>query len=73
MQKLKRKVNNLLFGRYKHLKGNSKSTFIHSLDRLNLSLGDVRDVFEPYLVIFLTADHDWNLAQVVSYICRLQP
>ncbi|MEH2157848.1 hypothetical protein [Nostoc sp.] len=47
MQKLKRKVNNLLFGRYKHLKGNSKSTFIRSLDRLNISLGDVQDVFEP--------------------------
>ncbi|MEH2108142.1 hypothetical protein [Nostoc sp.] len=47
MQKLKRKVNNLLFGRYKHLKGNSKSTSIRNLNRFNISLGDVRDVFEP--------------------------
>ncbi|MEH1920205.1 hypothetical protein [Nostoc sp.] len=64
MQKLKRKINNLLFGRYKHSLGNSKSTSIRSLDRLNLSLGDVRDVFEPYLAIFLAADRHWNPAQV---------
>ncbi|MHC5822520.1 MAG: MFS transporter [Nostoc sp.] len=64
MQKLKRKINNLLFGRYKHSLGNSKSTSVRSLDRLNLSLGDVRDVFEPYLAIFLAADRHWNPAQV---------
>jgi MFS family permease len=27
-------------------------------------LGDVRDVFEPYLAIFLSADRHWNQAQV---------
>lgn len=64
MQKLKRKINNLLFGRYKHSLSNSKSTSVRSLDRLNLSLGDVRDVFEPYLAIFLAAARHWNPAQV---------
>lgn len=64
MQKLKRKINNLLFGRYKHSLSNSKSTSVRSLDRLNLSLGDVRDVFEPYLAIFLASDRHWNPAQV---------
>ncbi|WP_292764362.1 hypothetical protein [Nostoc sp. NOS(2021)] len=64
MQKPKRKINNLLFGRYKHFKGNSKSTSVRSLDRLNLCLDDVRDVFEPYLAIFLAADRHWNPAQV---------
>ena len=64
MLKLKHKINNLLFGRYKHSLGNSKSTSVRSLDRLNLTLGDVRDVFEPYLAIFLAADRHWNPAQV---------
>ncbi|WP_334813921.1 hypothetical protein [Nostoc sp.] len=27
---------------------------------LNLSLGDVRDVFKPDLAIFLTTDRHWN-------------
>ncbi|WP_334915469.1 hypothetical protein [Nostoc sp.] len=53
MQKLKHKISNLLFGGYKHSLGNYKSTSIRSLDRLNLILGDIRDVFEPYLAIFL--------------------
>ncbi|MEH1932710.1 MAG: hypothetical protein V7L14_03065 [Nostoc sp.] len=51
MRKPKRKINNLLFGRYKHSKGNSKSTSVRSLDRLNLCLDDLRDVFEPDLAI----------------------
>ncbi|MEH2096312.1 hypothetical protein CDG77_26265 [Nostoc sp. 'Peltigera membranacea cyanobiont' 213] len=55
MQKLKHKISNLLFGRYKYSLGNSKSTSVRSLDRLNLTLGDVRDIFEPYLAIFLAA------------------
>lgn len=37
---------------------------LRSLDRLNLSLGDVRDVFEPYLTIFLATDRHWNPAQI---------
>ncbi len=37
---------------------------IRALDRLNLSLGDVRDVFEPFLSIFLAVDHRWNPSQV---------
>ncbi|QLE44360.1 hypothetical protein FD723_30665 [Nostoc sp. C052] len=61
MQKLKYKINNLLFGRYKHSLSNSKSTSVRSLDRLKLSLGDVRDVFEPYLAIFLAADRHCEL------------
>ncbi|MEH1835086.1 MAG: hypothetical protein V7L29_24265 [Nostoc sp.] len=31
---------------------------------LNLSLGDVRDVFKPYLAIFLTPDRHWNSVQI---------
>lgn len=37
---------------------------LRALDRLNLSLGDVRDVFEPFLSVFLAVDHRWNPAQV---------
>lgn len=37
---------------------------LRALDRLNLSLGDVRDVFEPFLSIFLAIDRHWNPAQV---------
>lgn len=37
---------------------------LQALDRLNLSLGDVRDVFEPFLSIFLAVDHRWNPAQI---------
>jgi hypothetical protein len=37
---------------------------LQALDRLNLSLGDVRDVFEPYLAIFLTAERQFDPAQV---------
>ena len=37
---------------------------LKALDRLNFTLGDVRDVFEPYLAIFLSADRHWNQAQV---------
>jgi MFS family permease len=37
---------------------------LKALDRLNLSLGDVRDVFEPFLAIFLAVDQRWNPAQV---------
>ena len=43
-------------------KPSRKST--RALDRLNLSLGDVRDVFEPFLSIFLAVDHRWNPSQV---------
>jgi MFS family permease len=41
-----------------------KQQSLKALDRLNLSLGDVRDVFEPYLAIFLAADRHLNQAQV---------
>ncbi len=41
-----------------------KQPSLKALDRLNLSLGDVRDVFEPYLAIFLSADRHLNQAQV---------
>ncbi len=37
---------------------------LKALDRLNFSLGDVRDVFEPFLAIFLAVDQRWNPAQV---------
>ncbi|PSB46918.1 MFS transporter, partial [Chamaesiphon polymorphus] len=37
---------------------------LQALDRLNLTLGDVRDVFEPYLAIFLTAERQFDPAQV---------
>lgn len=37
---------------------------LQALDRLNLSLGDVRDVFEPYLAIFLTGERQFDPAQV---------
>ena len=42
----------------------SLSQSLKALDRLNLSLGDVRDVFEPYLVVFLATERHWNPAQV---------
>ena len=41
-----------------------KQQSLKALDRLNLSLGDVRDVFEPYLAIFLAADRHLDQAQV---------
>lgn len=31
---------------------------------MNVTLGDVRDVFEPYLAIFLATERHWNPAQV---------
>lgn len=37
---------------------------LKALDRLNVTLGDVRDVFEPYLAIFLATERHWNPAQV---------
>jgi MFS family permease len=37
---------------------------LQALDRLNFTLGDVRDVFEPYLTIFLTAERQFDPAQV---------
>jgi predicted MFS family arabinose efflux permease len=37
---------------------------LQALDRLNLSLGDVRDVFEPYLAIFLASERQFDPAQV---------
>ncbi len=37
---------------------------LRALDRLNITLGDVRDVFEPYLAIFLATERHWNPAQV---------
>jgi MFS family permease len=64
MQKLKRGMDKLLSGHDKNSKHDSKNTSTRALDRLNLSLGDVRDVFEPYLAIFLTADRQWNPGQV---------
>lgn len=64
MQKLQRVVKNLLFSQQKRVKPKSKSSSVAALDRVNLSLGDVRDVFEPYLAIFLTADRHFNPAQV---------
>jgi hypothetical protein len=60
MQKLKRGFDKLLSGQDKNSKHDSKNTSTRALDRLNLSLGDVRDVFEPYLAIFLTADRQYN-------------
>lgn len=47
MQKLKRSLDSLLSGNDKGSKNNSKTKSTRTLDRLNLSLGDVRDVFEP--------------------------
>ncbi len=64
MQKLERVVKNLLFSQHKRGKRKPKASSIAALDRVNLSLGDVRDVFEPYLAIFLTADRHLNPAQV---------
>lgn len=64
MEKLKRSLDSLLSGHDKNSKHHSKKTSTRALDRLNLTLGDVRDVFEPYLAIFLTADRQWNPAQV---------
>jgi MFS family permease len=43
---------------------NRQQQSLKALDRLNLSLGDVRDVFEPYLTIFLAADRHLNQAQI---------
>jgi MFS family permease len=37
---------------------------LKALDRLNFTLGDVRDVFEPYLAIFLATERQLNPAQV---------
>ena len=37
---------------------------LKALDHLNLTLGDVRDVFEPYLAIFLATERHWHPAQV---------
>jgi MFS family permease len=37
---------------------------LQALDRLNLSLGDVRDVFEPYLAIFLATERQFDPGQV---------
>ena len=64
MQKLQRVVKKLLFSQHKRGKPKPKACSIGALDRVNLSLGDVRDVFEPYLAIFLTADRHLNPAQV---------
>ena len=44
--------------------GSQKQQSLKALDRLNLSLGDVRDVFEPYLTLFLAADRHLNQAQI---------
>ena len=44
--------------------GSSRRQSLKALDRLNLSLGDVRDVFEPYLSIYLAVNHHWNPAQI---------
>jgi MFS family permease len=43
--------------------GRSPRQSLQALDLLNLCLGDVRDVFEPYLAIFLTA-RQFDPAQV---------
>lgn len=64
MQKLQGVVKNLLFSQHKRGKRKPKGSSVAALDRVNLSLGDVRDVFEPYLAIFLTADRNLNPAQV---------
>lgn len=37
---------------------------LKALDRLNLTLGDVRDVFEPYLAVFLATSYQWNPSQI---------
>jgi MFS family permease len=42
----------------------SKRKSLRAFDRVNMTAGDVRDVFEPYLAIFLTIDQKWNPAQV---------
>jgi MFS family permease len=47
-----------------HPTARSPRRSLQALDRLNLSLGDVRDVFEPYLAIFLTAERQFDPAQV---------
>ena len=41
-----------------------KRTSLRALDRFSIIAGDVRDVFEPYLTTFLTADRHWNPVQV---------
>lgn len=50
--------------RQRQLNRQSHHQSLKALDRLNLSLGDVRDVFEPYLAIYLAVDRHWNPAQV---------
>lgn len=45
-------------------RGQSNRPSRHALDRLNFSLGDVRDVFEPFLSVFLAADRHWNPSQI---------
>lgn len=42
----------------------SKRSSLRAFDRVNFTAGDVRDVFEPYLAIFLTTEQKWNPAQV---------
>lgn len=42
----------------------SKRKSLRAFDRVNMTAGDVRDVFEPYLAIFLAVDQKWNPAQV---------
>lgn len=76
MQSLKKSLAKWLLGypqfayyftRSKHQnrkKHGQKQQSLKALDRLNLSLGDVRDVFEPYLTIFLAADRHLNQAQI---------
>ncbi|BAZ10205.1 major facilitator superfamily protein [Calothrix sp. NIES-4071] len=59
MKKFKQKAKNQLSSQNKDSEGDLK-TSKRALDRVNLTLGDVRDVFEPYLAIFLTADRQWS-------------
>lgn len=42
----------------------AKRRSLRAFDRVNFTAGDVRDVFEPYLAIYLTTDRQWNPAQV---------
>lgn len=42
----------------------SRRRSLKALDRVNVTLGDVRDVFEPYLATFLATERHWNPAQV---------
>jgi MFS family permease len=41
-----------------------KRKSLRAFDRVNATAGDVRDVFEPYLATFLTADRRWSPDQV---------